>query len=108
MYYCGVERDCPRADGDGLAGDWAASNDSVHDVLVNKKFNATLVFILFCTEEDHVFYCFAKVLPPHFTEPKDVPSVPVQFTGAGEKGKVMRVILKTQTHFNTRIITLLL
>ena len=54
LYYCGVERDCPRADGDGLAGDWAASNDSVHDVLVNKKFNAMLVFILLFAEENLV------------------------------------------------------
>ena len=42
-----VERDCPQADGDGPAGDWATSHDSVYDVLMNKKSNAMLVFILF-------------------------------------------------------------
>ena len=50
MYYCDVERDCPQADGDKPAGDWATSHDSVHDVLVNKKSNAMLMFILFSTE----------------------------------------------------------
>ena len=39
-------------DGDEPAGDWATSHDSVHDVLVNKKSNAMLVFILFSTEEN--------------------------------------------------------
>ena len=29
------------------AGDWATTHDSVHDVLVNRKSNALLVFILF-------------------------------------------------------------
>ncbi|WP_419624225.1 hypothetical protein, partial [Thiolapillus sp.] len=70
------------ADGDEPAGDWATSHDSVHDVLVNKKSNAMLVFILFSTEENLVSFlccCFAKVLPSHFTESKDVPSVPVHF-----------------------------
>ena len=43
MYYCDVERDCPQADVDEPAGDWATSHDSVHDVLVNKKSNAMLV-----------------------------------------------------------------
>ena len=54
MYYCEVERDCPQADGDKPAGDWATSHDSVHDVLVNKKSNAMLVFILFFIEENLV------------------------------------------------------
>ena len=36
LYYCDVERDCPQADGDESAGDWATSHDSVHDVLVKK------------------------------------------------------------------------
>ena len=69
-------------DGDEPAGDWATSHDSVHDVRVNKKSNARLVFILFSTEENLVSFlccCFAKVLPSHFTESKDVPSVPVHF-----------------------------
>ena len=69
--------DCPQADGDKPAGDWATSHDSVHDVLVNKKCSAMLVFILFSTEENHVSFlcsCFAKVPPSHFTEFKDVPS----------------------------------
>ena len=82
MNYYDVERDCLQADGDEPAGDWATSHDSVHDVLVNKKSNDMLVFILFSTEENLVFFlccCFAKVLPSHFTEPKDVPSVPVHF-----------------------------
>ena len=41
-----------------------------------------LVFILFSTEEELVSFlccCFAKVLPSHFTESKDVPSVPVHW-----------------------------
>ena len=65
MYYCDVERVCPKADDDEPAGDWATSDDSVHDVLVNKKSNAMLVFILFSTEENLVSFlccCFAKVL----------------------------------------------
>ena len=55
---------------------------SVHDVLVNKKSNAMLMFILFSTEENLVscFCCYvAKVRPSHFTESKNVPSVPVHF-----------------------------
>ena len=43
--------DCPQADGDKPAGDWATSHDSVHDVLVNKKSNARLLFTLFSTEK---------------------------------------------------------
>ena len=54
MYYCDVERDCPQADGDEPAGDWVTSLDSVHNVLVNKKSNAMLMFILFFTEENRV------------------------------------------------------
>ena len=49
LYLCDVERDCPQADADEPAGDWATSYDSVHDVLVNKKPIAILVFILFFT-----------------------------------------------------------
>ena len=84
LYYCDVERDCLQTDGDEPAGDWAKSLDSVHDVLVNKKSTAMLVFILFSTEENLVSFlccCFAKVLLSHFTESKDVPSVPVHFVG---------------------------
>ena len=47
---------------------------------MNKKSNAMLVFILFSTEENLVSFlycCFAKVFPSHFTESKDVPTVPV-------------------------------
>ena len=43
-----------------------------HTVLVNKKSNAMLVFILFSTEENLVSFlccCFAKALPSHFKEP---------------------------------------
>ncbi|WP_293703500.1 hypothetical protein, partial [Thiolapillus sp.] len=72
----------PSGGGDEPAGDLATSHDSVHDVLVNKKSNATLVFILFSTEENLVSFlccCFAKVLPSHFTGSKDVSSVPVHF-----------------------------
>ena len=58
MYYCDVERGCPKADGDEPARDWATSHDSVHDVLVNKKSNAMLVFILFSTEEKLSVRCF--------------------------------------------------
>ena len=50
LLYCDVERDCPQADGDESAGDWATSHDSGHDVLVDKKTNLMLVFILFSTE----------------------------------------------------------
>ena len=56
------------------------SSDNVHDVLVNKKSNAMLVFILFFTEENLVSFvccCFTKVLPYHFAESKNNPSVPV-------------------------------
>ena len=42
LYYCDVERDCPQADGDEPAGDWASPHDSVRDVLVNKKSYAML------------------------------------------------------------------
>ena len=40
------------------------------------------MLILFSTEENHVSFlccCFAKVLPSHFAESKDDPSVPVHF-----------------------------
>ena len=47
-------KDCRTADGDDPFRDLATSNDSVHDVLVNKKSNAMLVFILFSTEENLV------------------------------------------------------
>ena len=82
LHYCNVERGCPQTDGDERAGDWATSNDSVHDVLVNKKSSAKLLFILFSTEENLVsFLCcsFAKVLPSNFTELRDVPPDPVHF-----------------------------
>ena len=73
---------CPLADCDEPAGDRAAFHDSVHDVRVNKKSNAMLVFILFSTEENHVSFlcrCFAKVLPFHFTESRNASTVPVHF-----------------------------
>ena len=54
MYYCDVERDCPQADGDEPAGDWATSHDSVHDVLVNKKSSAMLVFVPLFQAEDGI------------------------------------------------------
>ena len=82
LYHCDVERDCPQAVGDKPARDWATSHDSVPDVLVNKKSNALVVFILFSIGENLVFFlccCFAKVLPSHFTESKDVLSIPVHF-----------------------------
>ena len=75
MYYCDVERGCPKADGDEPAGDWATSHDSVHDVLVNKKSIAMLVFILFSTEENQgsglVLWTFTgrKTLPPSTSLP---------------------------------------
>ena len=56
LYYCDVDRDCPRVDDHKPAGDWAKSHYSVHNVLVNKKFNDMLVFILFSTEENLVFF----------------------------------------------------
>ena len=49
---------------------------------MNKNSNVLLVLILFSTEENLVSFlrcCFANVLPSHFTESKDVPSVPVDF-----------------------------
>ena len=82
LYFCDVERDCPQADGDEPAGDWATSLDSVQEVLVNKKSNTMAIFILFSTEENLVPFlccCFVKVLSSHFTGSKDVPSVPVHF-----------------------------
>ena len=72
----------PAPDGNEPAGGWATPHDSVHNVLVNKKSNAMLVFILFSNEENLVSFlccCFAKVLQSHFTESKDIPSVPVHF-----------------------------
>ena len=51
------------------------SSDNVHDVLVNKKSNAMLVFILFSTEENLVSFlccCFAKVIPSHSQSPRMV------------------------------------
>ena len=57
-------------------------NGHVFDLGRDGLRNAMLLFILFPTEENLVFFlccCFAKVLPSHFTEPKDVPSVPVHF-----------------------------
>ena len=47
LYYRDVERNCPLADGNEPAEDWAASHDRVHDVLVNKKSNAMLVLTSF-------------------------------------------------------------
>ena len=47
MYACDAERDCLQADGDQPVRGWATSHDSVHDVLVDKKSKAMLVFILF-------------------------------------------------------------
>ena len=41
-------------DGDEPAEGWATFRDSVHDVLVYKKCNAMLVFILFSNEENLV------------------------------------------------------
>ena len=54
------------------------SRDNVHDVLVTEKSNTVLVFVLFSTEENFMSFhccCFAKVLPSHFTESKDISSV---------------------------------
>ena len=51
LVLCDVERDCLKADGDKPAGDWATPHDSILDVLMNKKSNAMLVFILFSTED---------------------------------------------------------
>ena len=45
------ERDCPQADSDEPAEDWATFRDIVRNVLVNKNSNAMLVFILFSTED---------------------------------------------------------
>ena len=76
MYYCDVEGDCPQADGDEPAGDWATSHDSVYGVLVNKKSNTMLMFILFSTENKNkkklvsfLCCCFAYVFPSHFQSP---------------------------------------
>ena len=58
------------------------TRNSVPDVDVNRKSSAMLVFMIFTTEENLVFFLrcrFAKVLPFHFTESKDVLSVPVHF-----------------------------
>ena len=65
LYYRDVERNCPLADGNEPAEDWAASHDRVHDVLVNKKSNAMLLLTsFFSTEENLVSFlcwCFTKV-----------------------------------------------
>ena len=47
LSYCDVERGCPQAYVVEPAGDWAASHDSVHDVLVKMKSNVMLLFITF-------------------------------------------------------------
>ena len=65
---CDVERDCLQADGGETAGDWAHPTDSVHDFLVSKM-KKTL-----CPSSVVVS---PKGLPSHFTESKNVPSVPV-------------------------------
>ena len=62
MYHCDVERDCPQADVDEPAEDRATSHDSVHDVLVNKKSNAILVFILFPLKKTLCPPCSGQVL----------------------------------------------
>ena len=51
LYYCDVDRGCPEAYRDELAGDWATSHDNVHDDFVNNKSNPMLVCILFSTEQ---------------------------------------------------------
>ena len=63
---CNAERDCPQVDGDEPAEDWVTSHDSVHDVLVNKKSSAMLVFILFSTEENLVSFSSVVVSPKFF------------------------------------------
>ena len=62
LYYCDVTRECPKADGDKPAGDWATSHDSVHDVLVKNKSNAVLVSSLFDLRKPCVF--FSVVVSP--------------------------------------------
>ena len=62
LYDDDVEKNCPQADGDEPAGDWATSFDCVHDVLVNGTSNAMLMFVLFFSEENLVSFlccCFA-------------------------------------------------
>ena len=70
LYYCDVERGCHQAMVMSLleTGQHPLS-DIVHNVLINKKSSAMLVFI-FSTEENLVSFpccCFFKVLPSHFT-----------------------------------------
>ena len=63
LYYSGVERNCPLADGEEPAEDWAASHESVHDVLVNKKSNAMLVLTSFPLKKT---LCPPSVVSPKF------------------------------------------
>ena len=51
LHYCDVDKECPQAYDDEPAGDWATPQDSVPDVIVNKKSNAMFVFIVFSTEK---------------------------------------------------------
>ena len=50
LYNCDVKWTSPQADGDKPNWDWPVAHDSVHDVIVNKKSNALLVFVLLATE----------------------------------------------------------
>ena len=47
LYFCDVERDCSQADGDQPVRGCVTFHVSIHNVLVNKKSNAMLMFILF-------------------------------------------------------------
>ena len=63
LYYSGVERNCPLADSDKPAEDWAASPDSVYDNLVNKKSNAMPVLTSFPVKKT---LCPSSVVSPKF------------------------------------------
>ena len=74
LYFWDVERDCPRADGDETAGDWATSPDSVHDVLLNKKSKAMLVFILLAHSRRR-HHKFSPTSSSHFSPRDGIPKL---------------------------------
>ena len=43
MYCCEVERDCPQADSDEPAGDWATCHDSARNIIFQKDIAKTMV-----------------------------------------------------------------
>ena len=68
---CDVERACSQTDGDEPAGDWLASHNCVHNVLVKKETNTLFMFVFHTTEVKLVTFLrryFSEVFPSYFTE----------------------------------------